>query len=82
MSFTYSSQKYTDTFLFTYSSHPDEEHPRLPSSPLSVAVFRFPLMLRAPAVTKLMEMHGDNTVEDVGMEVEREDEEGEEVAEE
>lgn len=34
-------------------------------------------------VTKLMEMHGDNTVEDVGMEVEREDEEeGEEVAEE
>lgn len=29
-----------------------------------------------------MEMHGDNTVEDVGMEVEREDEEGEEVADE
>ena len=29
-----------------------------------------------------MEMHGDNTVEDVGMEVEREDEEGEDDAEE
>lgn len=27
------------------------------------------------AVTKLMEMHGDNTTEDVGMEMEREDEE-------
>lgn len=35
-----------------------------------------------PPVTKLMEMHGDNTVEDVGMEVEREDEEGEEAADE
>lgn len=35
-----------------------------------------------PPVTKLMEMHGDNTVEDVGMEVEREDEKGEEVADE
>lgn len=34
------------------------------------------------AVTKLMEMHGDNTVEDVGMEVEREDEGVEETAEE
>lgn len=30
------------------------------------------------AVTKLMEMHGDNTTEDVGMEMERENEEGEE----
>lgn len=37
-----------------------------------------PLTLVA-AVTKLMEMHGDNTTEDIGMEMEREDEgEGEE----
>lgn len=37
-----------------------------------------------PIVTKLMEMHGDNTTEDVGMEMEREDEgeEGDEEAEE
>lgn len=39
-----------------------------------------PHLLSCPVtVTKLMEMHGDNTTEDVGMEMERE-EEGEEVA--
>ncbi len=31
---------------------------------------------RGRTVVKLMEMHGDNTTEDIGMEMEREDEEG------
>lgn len=42
-------------------------------------IFGMPVRLPRLTVTKLMEMHGDNTTEDVGMEMEREDEgEGEE----
>lgn len=57
-----------------------------PKQPRVCCMFLFSLSLSHAlptfmpvAVTKLMEMHGDNSTEDVGMEMEREDE-GEEVA--
>lgn len=62
-----------------------EWSPSIPSqlhSRAAVAAAAAPLLCRTyptRAVIKLMEMHGDNTTEDIGMEMEREDEEGAEV---